>query len=258
MSHLLDIHPADLGLPRKFSSFRPAQADAIEFLLDSSRQFAAANAPPGVGKSLLGVACAQISGRKAVYLTSTKALQEQIHGDFKTVGMKDIRGRANYSCRVYTTQMGKNVSCAEGREEGCHLKETTGCPYFSAYEQAKCSSLISTNYSYWLHARQSSPTALSVDETEPVELLICDEAHNAIEELARFLAVHLPKDEYADSPMERMTGPDVRIHRPTLARMGGTKVQGSQPTLVRIEEEIRVGRGGQKRRGREICRIGEQ
>jgi ATP-dependent DNA helicase DinG len=200
MSLLVEIAPADLGLPDKFTEFRPTQAEALDWIMRSNKRFIGGSAPTGVGKSLLGVASAVTLDAKCVYLTATKALQDQIQSDFACIGMRDIRGRANYPCSVYTT------SCEQGNEMSCHKSVTTSCPYFAAYEIAKAARLISTNYSYWLHARSNSPDALQVPEGEPVELLICDEAHDAMEELGRFLAVYLPKDEYRDTPLTELTG----------------------------------------------------
>ena len=204
MSILFDIAPASLGLPPKFGVFREAQQTALEYILASDHRFIGANAPTGLGKSVLGVAAALALESKSVYLTSTKALQDQIQGDFGVIGMQDIRGRANYPCRLYATQTPKRVSnkrvtCDIGAEQFCSVRNTTGCPYFMAYEEAKASLLINTNYAYWLHSRSNSSTALESSIVyDPVGLLICDEAHNAFEELAGFMAIRLDKAEIKD------------------------------------------------------------
>jgi Rad3-related DNA helicase len=198
MSLLLDIAPADLGLPSKFIRFRETQAEALDFILASSSRWTGGNLPTGTGKGLLGVSVAKVQDAKAVYLTSTKALQEQMMAEFGSIGMTDIRGRANYPCRVYTTKRGDPVSCEEGARQGCKFLNTLGCPYGAAYEEAKKAQLVSTNYAYWLHARANNKKALEVtgECPEPVELLICDEAHNAMEELSGFLAIRLSNGEY--------------------------------------------------------------
>lgn len=190
MSLLLDIAPADLGLPPKFTSFRDVQASALDYIFASGKSFIGANAPTGIGKSLLGVAVAKVMGAKAVYLTSTKSLQSQIQDDFRAIGMKDMRGRSNYPCRAYTT-------CDEGHLNRCHLRTTTACPRFAAYETAKSSDLISTNYACWMATRRASPGAFEVPNlNQPIELLICDEAHHAFDEIASFLAVSMPRSDY--------------------------------------------------------------
>lgn len=208
MSLLLDIAPADLGLPNKFTAFRDVQATAIDFIQSADRPFIAGNAPTGTGKSLLAVTAAVTSDSKSVYLTGTKALQDQILTDFGPIGMKDIRGRGNYPCRVYTTRLGKPVSCDYGAEHNCPESFVTACPYVKQYETAKQADLIATNYSYWLHARSNAPNALEVpgDPDGKVEFLICDEAHNVFNELVSFLAVKLPKSEYQLHALESLTG----------------------------------------------------
>ena len=194
MSLLLTaISPVDLGLPAKYQAFRTAQAEAIDWIAQSDAQFLAASAATGTGKSLLGVAAAKILGARAVYLTSTRGLEDQIVTDFSPIGLKDVRGRANYRCSVYTGKFKRPTTCEQGMDEACSLATTTGCPYALAVQKANLSDLVATNYSYWLHARRSNENALSVEK--PVDILICDEAHSIFEELARFLAVHFSRDE---------------------------------------------------------------
>jgi Rad3-related DNA helicase len=200
LSDFIHISPADLGIPAKFPSFRPVQAEALEFIVSAITVWIAANAQTGTGKSLLGISAARLLDSKAVYLTSTKALQDQIQSDFSSMGMKDMRGAANYPCRVYTTKYKRNVSCDKGAEEGCANANNTSCPRFAAYEIAKSSNLVNTNYSYWLHARRSFPNALEIPDGRPVELLICDEAHDAFDQLSNFLDISISSDEYSGAP----------------------------------------------------------
>lgn len=196
MSALLaDITPIDMGLPAKYREFRAGQLDAIEWGLTSPKPYLAANAPTGTGKSVMGIGNALASGSRAVYLTATRGLEDQITADFSTVGLVDVRGKANYPCSVYT-KLRTSRSCDYGHEQGCSLSRTTACPYQAAVAAANSKNLVSTNYSYWLHARQNSTNALAVDK--PVEMLICDEAHSAFDELARFLQITLSHDELND------------------------------------------------------------
>lgn len=203
MSLLLDISPNDLGLPSRFSCFRTTQAEAIDWFMASDKKFCAANSATGTGKSLKGVAIAKIAGMRAVYLTSTKGLQDQVLRDFASVGMVDVRGRDNYSCRAYTYTPGRKRSCGEGMKQNCHLSHAEACPYNFAVAEAKASEIVVTNYPYWLHIRRHNTDALNSSEGEPIALLICDEAHNAVEEIASFLRVFLPETIYAD---DRVSG----------------------------------------------------
>lgn len=202
MSFLVDIAPADFGLPQKFREYRPGQSDAIEFAFLSTKAWVAAHAPTGIGKSLLGVTVAKLKDSRAVYLTATKALQDQISTEFE---LQDVRGRANYPCRVYTKGPRQKVNCEQGSDQGCSNYDTTGCPYSSALFEACQSELASTNYSFWLHIRRSQG-GTGLASGRGVEMLICDEAHHILEELNRFLQISIPEEEYENTVISGTDG----------------------------------------------------
>lgn len=214
-SILSDLSPADLGLPAKFSSFRPIQTEIAEYILygpeqDGGKRFAAIGAPTGSGKSLSNMLAGKVSGRKFVILTATKALQNQVLADFGACGLVDIRGKNNYDCAEVTVE-GENgrsrpVSCEEGEEHGCGLAGTRRCPYTAQVEKAKLSNAVSTNYQYWLNARAQNRAALQAP-MRPVELLLCDECHKSVDELARFLSVWLSAEDITH--YGKVKGPDV-------------------------------------------------
>lgn len=182
------IKPVDLGLPVKFSSFRLPQRQALDWLMDSylcTAPVSAACLPTGVGKTSLAVAFAKLLGVKAVYLVATKALQQQVLADFASIGMKDIRGRANYKCDIYG-------NCDEGAENECSRAKTDACPYTRAAVEASHSDLVVTNYAYWLYSHQYGSASSTF---EGVELLICDEAHALEGQLTSFASVKLYKSE---------------------------------------------------------------
>ena len=188
----VDLNPQHLGLPSKFNRFRLPQKQAIEWLYeDCDKQISAACLPTGAGKTAIAVALKKILGVKAVYLVATKALQQQVHSDFRSIGMVDVRGRANYSCPNYG-------NCEAGYDEECSLHQTNACQYSCAVERAKDADLIVTNYAYWMHARQYNPKALERDG-RPVELLICDEAHALENQLSGFATVKIYASEITRS-----------------------------------------------------------
>lgn len=182
------ITPQDLGLPPKFASLRTGQRSGLEWFDRSLAPVLAACMPTGFGKTAWAVGCARLSGVKSVYLVVTKALQKQVLDDFESCGMVDIRGRANYDCPNYG-------NCEEGYKEDCALSKTTSCPYVGQVEAAKNSDLLVTNYAYWLYARKYNARALEWDE-RPVELLICDEAHNLEQQLSGFASVKIYAAEF--------------------------------------------------------------
>lgn len=191
------ITPADLNLPSKFKSFRRVpQLEALDWALDAIDRtpVLAACLQTGSGKTLFGIALARILGVKAVYLVATKALQEQVLNDFRDCGMVSVVGRANYSCPRYG-------NCDLGNEADCSLGKTVACEYTAAVQRAKASSLVVTNYAYWLHARMNNQHALENEDefsgggAEAIGLLICDEAHSIENQLGGFAEVKLYQSE---------------------------------------------------------------
>ncbi len=202
-----ELSPADLGLPAKFSSFRPAQRQALDWLATAETTaeralgvlpVLAACMPTGVGKTAIGVSLARLLGAKAAYLVATKALQEQVLADFRPIGMVDIRGRSNYRCPNFgTCEVGSDHKITAYDQDGnpykksaCSLYNTPGCRYSSAVEQARDADLVVTNYAYWLYSRMANRNALERDG-KPVDLLISDEAHALEGQLTSFASVTL-------------------------------------------------------------------
>lgn len=170
------ITPADLGLPAKFSSWRPGQWASIETTLETDKRFIAASTPTGGGKSVYAVASAIMEAKRSVYLTSTKGLQNQLHDDFAECGMVDMRGRQNYQC------IKGNISCSEGRILECR---DAGCPYNASRSQFLTADLASTNYSYYFSSVMHS------EGVGDVGMLIMDEAHAAVQELSNAIEIRL-------------------------------------------------------------------
>ena len=188
------VCPSDLGLPPKFDRYRLHQRDALSWLDSCSQSIDAMLLPTGSGKTAVGVSYAKWLGVKAVYLVATKALQSQVMSDFASIGMVDIRGRANYTCP-------NHGDCDKGADAECSLARSSGCPYTCAVERAKDSDLVCTNYSYWLAARKNNSQALERD-CRPVELLICDEGHNIEQQLTSFAGVKIYQRELAYSTID--------------------------------------------------------
>lgn len=208
------LTPADLGLPAKFKSYRLPQRQALRWLNEECLYpLSAANLPTGIGKTALAISFAKLLGVKAAYLVATKALQEQVHDDFRSMGSVIIKGRANYVCPTYR-------NCDAGTEAKCSIAGTTGCPYTCATERAKDSDLPVGNYAYWMYARKYTSGALERD-FRPIELLICDEAHTLEQQLSSFASVKVyqseaarlggrawPKDGIMDNPLAPVAGSD--------------------------------------------------
>jgi Rad3-related DNA helicase len=185
--------PSALGLPERFTQWRPGQESAALRAVESASRFVVLALPTGSGKSLAYLAAAMLAGGRTAFLTSTKGLQGQLDRDFKASGLYDIRGQNNYPClyefndRVFADP----VCCDEGPCHGgvkCELKDS-GCTYFDAVRGARAVNLVSTNYSYWMHQNEHGGGLGRFD------MLVLDEAHDAIDQLSNHLAVELhPND----------------------------------------------------------------
>lgn len=174
------IHPADLNLPPKFSTWRTGQWESILAAADAfdAVRFIASNDPTGSGKSVKAVAIGQYLGVKTRIYTATKALQSQYSKDFVSTGIADVRGRVNYPCTDFD-------NCANGRLLGCQSNKSGDCQYANDLTHFLDSDLGITNYSYALSSRVHS------EGLGPCGLLVLDEAHDAVQELSSALEVHL-------------------------------------------------------------------
>jgi len=172
-----------------FEVVRPAQEQgfqAVEEAYATNKKFIIIEAPTGSGKSGIGIAAGSFAKTQpaspmfesgSYILSPQKSLTAQYMGDFADMGLKELKGRANYTCTRFEED-GQPVDCEIGgmlcsqekNEEG-----TSGCS-FCPYKEAKkafCQSPLGvTNFAYYLnetsHAGQLSPR----------KMLILDEGHN--------------------------------------------------------------------------------
>lgn len=179
-SRQLDISPLELGFPPKFSGWRPTQADIILDAIDCPTRFLGQAVPTGGGKSPSYIAAATLSGDRTIILTSTKGLQDQILTDFSSVGMVDIRGKANYNCNL-----GAEMTCEDGADAKCSDYRSGRCPYSCAYGRAKSSNFVITNYTYWILIN------LFGEGLGRFNRMVCDEAHSAPDEVCGALTIEL-------------------------------------------------------------------
>ena len=151
--------------------------------VNTEAQFVAAPLTTGGGKSGMAMCAAILSGGRTVIVTSTKELQQQYSDDFSSCGLIDFRGRQNYDCPSHGT-------CSDGRLAGCsHAQKSpdspTDCSYIVNRESFLSSQISITNYAC-LFANVMHGEGLG-----NIDLLILDEAHNALEELSSALTITL-------------------------------------------------------------------
>lgn len=202
MGWIENFPPSKLGMPAKFVEWRPAQAQAIEEIIDSEERFRMVDAPLGMGKSGIGVFCSLFGGGRGAYLTSTKVLQDQMMRD-GFPGMVKVQGKGNYQCKAlggqYTCEeydrWCQHRKCPNGAAgvpgAAMHRKECSptacdrwagNCDYKKDVQAGIRAKLVCTNYAYWIAAHRFGATPLG-----EFDWLICDEAHNAPDEVCRAL-----------------------------------------------------------------------
>lgn len=185
--------PAHIINAPKFEAWYPGQEDLLKQVLawyDGPHRYLAANVPTGFGKSVVTMVAAALTGKKTVYITHTKGLQDQLMHDFsKPMGLREIRGQNNYTCMDAPPSRVDAGKCHAGL--ACNLRSE--CGYYSALSAAKTGNLINTNYAYWLAQNYYGDGLLAENELGEVEgtypLVIMDEAHLAGSALEQHLTV---------------------------------------------------------------------
>lgn len=148
---------------------RPSQADLVVETVEafeSGYRYVIADLPTGFGKTLYADAVRQVLGiEKAIYVCTTKALQDQVMRDFP--GHALLKGRGNYKprldpwgscddCVKKTLPKAMCGLCEE--EEGVSRDPDTGlslCPYTRAKELAIRARVVVMNTAYFLAVMQT-------------------------------------------------------------------------------------------------------
>ena len=204
--------PSDLGLPARFTSWRPGQDDAAidaACALSSGTRFYVSSQPTGAGKSLFNFAVARLlDAKRVLYLTATKPLQLQVSQELTSLGLTDIRGQNNYACLAVAPPTGfpdgtgglfgmapQNARCDDGPCHAgveCELR-ARGCLYFDQVKRALGAQYVITNYDYWMYSNRYGESPIG-----EFDLLICDEAHDAANKLAEFCSIYIGARELDD------------------------------------------------------------
>lgn len=168
------ITPSSIGLPPKFTRFRPEvkQEETILTLASSSTRFNILQAPPGVGKSIITPSVGLLRGDRILYLTKSKSLQTQLYTDMSSIGLIDIVGHSNYPCA--NVKFDPTGEMADLICEGRRKQNDQICFYDGKVIDCNQSNFNSTNYAHWVQLFRSGDP----DRLGKFDLLICDEAHN--------------------------------------------------------------------------------
>ncbi len=160
----------------------------LHLLRTAIQRFIFLCAPTGWGKSAAVVADALGSGEPSAIVTANRGLQDQYYGDFKSIGMVDLRGRSNYPCG-----MRHDYTCEDGYAARCVYKGTVSCPSTKAELKASLSNLVVTNYSKWTTNRRFG-TGLS-----HIKRVYFDEGHHTPDAVADAVRVELNHKEIEDT-----------------------------------------------------------
>lgn len=216
--------PSTLGAPERYSEWRDGQDRALSRVLHSKKRIIVIDAPTGIGKSLIGVLAGVFPGDRMIYLTATRGQQDQVEKDFREVGLVDIRGMGNYTCRgldegEFPVEMSQwkathqHVLASGGRpkcDDGpcldgarCSFRAAgAGCHYYEQYRRAQGAMSVVTNYAFWLHHKAGD------DDLGGAAVLVCDEAHELERLISSFLRIKLDNWEVQEFAHFKWPKPD--------------------------------------------------
>ncbi len=186
-----------------YDEIRPSQEEAINKILDSFEsgiKHFVLEAGTGVGKSAIGITVSRYVSRHiqkstettpgSYVLTTQKILQEQYvrdHGG-SSGNLRSIKSSSNYKCRYHKVQScGESLRLLQGAKKGSAFWNAciSNCVYKKAKKDFIAAQQGVTNFSYFLAETQYA------GKLEPRQLLIVDEAHNAPDELSKFIEVNV-------------------------------------------------------------------
>lgn len=186
-------------LPAKFRSFRPHQWDAIQAVLrafeDPACKVVFLDAPTGSGKTLIAEVVRRLLRVRAVYICTTKTLQEQFIGDFPYA--KLLKGRQNYPTLDYPERFDDPIDqlsaaeCEKVRDEVNDIwvcpwcSDPNRCPYEVAKREALKAQLAVLNTTYFL-VEANGPGRFG-----DVDFAILDEGDKLEQALMAYVEVHV-------------------------------------------------------------------
>jgi len=175
--------PSDLGFdPNKFPTFRELQLETSREVTNSQKPLFLVEAPTGSGKSLLALAAHKLMKEpRAVYLVSTKQLQDQIESDFH---IPVLKGRSNYPC-LHFPKLWPEVTSEICREylgdDECEY--ASDCPYNLQKRKALIAPICVLNYPLFL------TEANYVGKFSGLSYIIADEVDTLEDHLMNFIEV---------------------------------------------------------------------
>lgn len=206
--------PSSLGLPPFLREFRSypgfsqwETACDISAWLGGTKprsRFVSLLAPPGAGKSALYMTVGQIVApapdKRYLILTATKGLQDQLDADFHSMGVRVVKGRANYPCEWFKARCDAptylETRCPyDPTPDKLARGEEVSCGYRIAMNVASEAPIVLLNYHVWLSmARWGDADSLGY-----FDFLVCDEAHSILNTLTEFTSLRFPRADLSNA-----------------------------------------------------------
>ncbi|MDD5703920.1 MAG: DEAD/DEAH box helicase, partial [Dehalococcoidales bacterium] len=219
--------PADFGLPEKFREFREGQFELAAKVCASKKYCYMIDAPTGSGKSLIAATVQRLEGKHAVYICTTKQLQDQLLHDFPYARM--LKGRGNYPCLKYP-KLYPRVSaeeCTHSLTNQCDFIDA--CPYKLAKDEALRAPLAILNTSYFL------TEANMVGTFKDQELLIIDEGDALEEALMSYVDVTITAKQLEEL---NLPAPKFKTKFESWVEWGNDALRILNPRLASIQNNL--------------------
>lgn len=150
-------NPLLKSLPDWVDEYRPHQIDAINRVVDAYTRVPVVvlSAPTGSGKTLIGETVRRIMEVPALYICTSKSLQDQFLRDYDYAEV--LKGRANYPTALYPELFGDDINhvscddCEWSISQSCRwCPGKQNCPYEVQKQAALRSPIAVLNTSYFL------------------------------------------------------------------------------------------------------------
>lgn len=204
------------SLPDWVAGFRPHQVSAVAQVVGAFGRgvpVVVMEAPTGAGKTLIGETVRRMLETDAVYMCSTKSLQDQFLRDYPYA--KVLKGRGNYPTENFANRFHPDRFFDHLSAEDCTWNGTRcdwckgkgSCPYEVAKTEAVSSDLAVVNTSYFL-------AETSMGERSKLAnwgMVIADEADTLESELMSWVSVDISEqrmERWGWQPPDRVTVKD--------------------------------------------------
>lgn len=187
-----DANPLLKSLPDWVSEYRPHQTDAMARILDAYTRVPVVvlSAPTGSGKTLLGETVRRMLEVPALYICTSKSLQDQFLRDYDYAEV--LKGRANYPTRNYPELFGDDINhvscddCEWSQSKACRwCTVKSDCPYEIQKQRTLRSPIAVLNTSYFL------AEANNVGRFSDRPLVIADEADELESALMGYVSIEI-------------------------------------------------------------------